>query len=265
MEKETGYTDLDGTRIYYEITGSGPTLVLIHGFSLDSRLWEPQVKTFSENYQVLYYDLRGFGKSDLPTGDSFSHSKDLKLLLDYFEISKAYILGLSLGGKVAIDFVLQYPEMADALIPVDSALGGYNLIEFGKSFEGVVELAFSSGIDKAKVLFGSLDIFKSASMIPDVANQLWNILTDYSGWHFVNENPAISLEPPAIQQLKNIDTPTLILVGEFDSAEFHEVSNLLHEQIKDSRKEVLSGVGHVSNLENPEQFNNMVLEFLTNF
>jgi len=181
MKVDSGFIDVDGAKIHYEITGSGPTLVLIHGFSLDSRLWEPQVKTFSENYQVLCYDLRGFGKSDLPTGDSFSHSKDLKLLLDYLEISKAYILGLSLGGMVAIDFVLQYPEMADALIPADSALGGYNLIEFGKSFEGVIELAFSSGIDKAKVLFASLDIFKSASMIPEVANQLWNILTDYSG------------------------------------------------------------------------------------
>ncbi|MCK4816974.1 alpha/beta hydrolase [bacterium] len=263
MEKETGYTDLDGTNLYYEITGSGPTLVLIHGFALDSRLWDPQFKEFSKNIRVLRYDMRGFGKSDLSAGEPYSHSKDLKTLLDHLNISKAYILGLSLGGMVATDFILQYPEMVDALITVDSTLGGYNLVEFGKSFEGVVELAFSSGIDKAKVLFGSLDIFKSASMIPDVANQLWNILTDYSGWHFINENPAISLEPPSIQQLKNIDTPTLILVGEFDSAEFHEVSNLLHEQIKDSRKEVLSGVGHVSNLENPEQFNNMVLKFLT--
>ena len=263
MEKKTGYTDLDGTRIYYEITGSGPTLVLIHGFTLDSRMWEPQVKAFSQNFQVLCYDLRGFGKSDLPIGDPYSHSKDLKLLLNHLDISKAYILGLSLGGMVATDFVLEYPEMADALIPADSALGGYNLIEFEKSFEGVVELAFSSGMDEAKVLFGTLEIFKSAAVIPDVANRLWNILADYSGWHFINEDPAISLEPPSIQQLKNIDTPTLILVGEFDSAELHDVSNTLHEQIKDSRKEVLSGVGHVSNLEDPEQFNNIVLEFLT--
>jgi len=262
MEKKTGYTDLDGTRIYYEITGSGPTLVLIHGFTLDSRMWEPQVKIFSQFYQVLCYDLRGFGKSDLPTGDPYSHSRDLKLLLDHLDISKAYILGLSPGGMIAIDFVLQYPEMVDALIPADSGLGGYNLIEFGKSLEGVVELAFSSGIDEAKVLLASLDIFKPAAMIPDVANQIWNILADYSGWHFINEDPAISLEPPSIQQLKNIDTPTLILVGELDSAELHDVSNSLHEKIKDSRKEVLSGAGHVSNLEDPEQFNTMVLEFL---
>lgn len=217
---------------------------------------------FSKKYQVLCYDLRGFGKSVLPGSEPYSHSEDLKELLDHLEILNVCILGLSLGGMVAIDFVLKYPEMVNALITADSTISGFDLIEFGKSFDSVVNLAFSSGIDEAKALFGSFDLFKPARKIPAVADHLWNILADYSGWHFMNENPAIWLEPPAIQKLDSIKTPTLIIIGEYDSTEFHEISDILRRQITDSRKEVMAGVGHVSNLENPEQFNKIVEDFL---
>lgn len=262
MKDDSGILNVDGANIHYEITGSGPTVVLIHGFALDSRLWDYQIGAFSKKHRVLRYDLRGFGKSDLPGSEPYEHSKDLKVLLDHLEISTGYILGLSLGGMVAIDFTLKYPEMVDALITADSALDGFDLLDFGKSFESVVNLAFSSGIDDAKAFFGSIDLFKPASKIPAVADLLWNILADYSGWHFMNENPAIWLEPPAIQKLNSISTPTLIILGEYDSTEFHEISDILHKQIKGSRKEVLAGAGHVSNLENPDQFNNTVIGFL---
>ncbi len=262
MIDDSGFIDVDGANIHYEITGSGPTLVLIHGFALDSRLWDSQIEAFSKKNQILRYDLRGFGKSDLPGSEPYSHSEDLKELLDHLEIIKVNILGLSLGGMVAIDFVLKYPEMVDALITANSAIDGFDLIEFGQSFDSVVNLAFSSGIDEAKAFFGSIDLFKPARKIPTVSDHLWNILADYSGWHFMNEDPAIWLEPPAIQKLDSINTPTLIIVGEYDSTEFHEISDILKRQITDSRKEVLAGVGHFSNLENPKQFNKIVEDFL---
>lgn len=264
MKDDSGYIDVDGANIHYEITGSGPTLVLIHGFALDSRLWDSQIEAFSKKYKVLRYDLRGFGKSDLPGSKPYSHSKDLKVLLDHLEIATVYILGLSLGGMVAIDFALKYPEKVDALITADSALDGFDLIEFGKSFENVVNLAFSSGIDEAKAYFGSLDLFKPASKIPAVADHLWNILADYSGWHFMNENPANWSDPPAIQQLEKIQSPTLVIIGENDSSEFHEISDILDQEIIGSRKEVILGVGHLSNLENPEKFNEVVGGFPNN-
>jgi 3-oxoadipate enol-lactonase len=252
----------DGSEIYYEMTGSGPAVVLIHGFALDSRIWDPQVEALSDHFSVLRYDLRGFGKSDLPGAEPYSHSDDLKQLLERLEISKATIIGLSLGGMVAIDLALRNPGVVDKLILTDSALGGFELVEFNNSFGKVVEIAFSAGINEAKSHFASFELFKSAASIPSVANLLWQILSDYSGWHFMNDNPAIWVDPPAVDQLNIIKMPTLIIIGELDSGEFQEISEILKQRITDSVMTIIPNVGHVSNLENPDIFNQITLDFL---
>ncbi len=124
---ESGYAEINGTRLYYETAGAGHPLVLIHGYTLDSRMWDDQFDTLSQKYRVIRYDLRGFGKSACPSpGQKYCHTEDLKALLGYLKISKAYVLGLSMGGGIAVEFTLEHPEMAQALILVDSILGGFS-------------------------------------------------------------------------------------------------------------------------------------------
>src|SRR5437764_10880073 len=114
-----------GTHLYYESVGSGAPLVLIHGFALDARMWDPQIAPFAERYHVIRYDLRGFGRSALPDGTAYSAPGDLKALLEYLGVGEAVIVGLSMGGGVAMSFALTYPEATRALILVDSVLGGW--------------------------------------------------------------------------------------------------------------------------------------------
>jgi pimeloyl-ACP methyl ester carboxylesterase len=103
----SGYAEVNGTRLYYETAGAGHPLVLIHGYTLDSRMWDDQFETLSKKYRVLRYDLRGFGKSAYPSPDkSYCHTEDLRALLDYLKISKAYVMGLSMGGGIAVEFTL---------------------------------------------------------------------------------------------------------------------------------------------------------------
>ncbi len=121
---ETGFVETDGTRLYYEAMGEGHPLVLIHGGYMDRRMWDDQFAAFAEHYKVVCYDVRGFGKTELPH-QAYTDRQDLYNLLTFLGIEKTYLLGLSLGGEIAQDFTLEHPEMVDALILVGTPIGGY--------------------------------------------------------------------------------------------------------------------------------------------
>src|SRR5579872_3466169 len=116
----TGFAEVNSTKLFYEVAGEGHPLVLIHGGLVDHHLWDEQFSAFAQHYKVIRYDMRGFGDSGLiKVGDApYSMRDDLHALLQHLGIEKTYIMGLSMGGGMAIDFTLAYPEMVDALIPV---------------------------------------------------------------------------------------------------------------------------------------------------
>ncbi len=149
MQIDTGFADVNGIRLYYEIAGSGHPLVFIHGFTLDTRMWDDQFEVFAQHYRVLRYDARGFGKSTLPTSEPYSPAEDLRALMKYLGIEHAHIIGLSMGGLIAVDFAVTYPESTDTLIPVDAALSGYQW-QGERSSLTAGEKAKQGGIEAAK-------------------------------------------------------------------------------------------------------------------
>jgi 3-oxoadipate enol-lactonase len=149
---QTGFAEVNGTRLYYEVAGTGHPLTLIHGGLVNRRLWDDQFNVFAQHYRVVRFDMRGFGDSGLirAEGENFSLEKDLHDLLQFLGIEKTYILGLSMGGASAIDFTLRYPEMVDALIPVAMGLSGFRpaedeLTEEDKTFWTRVDEALKKG------------------------------------------------------------------------------------------------------------------------
>lgn len=266
MDRETlgssGFAEINGTRLYYEIAGSGHHLVLIHGFTVDRRVWDAQLDFFAQNFRVVRYDLRGYGRSALPPIESYSDADDLKALLDHLGIEQAHVVGLSKGGGVAVQFTLTYPRMVDQLVLADSTLGGYQWQEFGSAFASVSATARESGIPAAKKAWLGLDIFAPAQEKPDVAARLRQMIADYSGWHLVNNDPVRELDPPPIEQLDRITAPTLVIVGERDIPDFHRIANIITERVPNARKAVIQGAGHVANMEVPDEFDKAVLGFL---
>src|SRR3989339_1460207 len=111
--------------LYFQSKGEGVPIIFVHGFSLDSRMWDPQVEIFSKTNQVITYDIRGFGKSPVPVGP-YSHIEDLHNLVNHLKIQKFHLVGLSLGGEIAIDYALTYPDTILSLTLADSSLGGYS-------------------------------------------------------------------------------------------------------------------------------------------
>jgi pimeloyl-ACP methyl ester carboxylesterase len=126
MNIQSSYAEINGVRLFHEIFGEGEPLVLLHGNVGDCRIWDDQFKIFAEKYRVIRYDSRGFGKSSLPKiSNPYSFHEDLKAPIMHFGISKAHLLGHSMGSGIVIDFVLSYPEMSNSLIVAGPWLFGY--------------------------------------------------------------------------------------------------------------------------------------------
>lgn len=258
----TAFAELNGTRLYYETAGppGGEPLVFIHGFSLDTRMWDDQWAFFAQHYRVIRYDARGFGKSSLPDQEPYSQINDLKALLEHLHATPAHLIGLSMGGGIALDFAAQHPEQVRSLVAVDAALGGFAAWTSDLGAPGRV--AREAGLEAGKVAWLKHALFAPALEQPAVAVRLQAMVNDYSGYHWTHRDPGRWADIPAIQRLDHITAPTLALLGERDVADFHTIADLLAEKIPACRKIVLPGAGHMSNLEAPDLFNPIVLEFL---
>src|SRR5215471_17547543 len=113
------------TQLYYEVTGEGQPLVLVHSGGFDRRLWDEQFTTFADNYKVIRYDVRGHGQSPPPT-KPYSDAEDLYRLLQELHVEKAHFVGLSLGSTIVVDFALAHPEMVDSLVLATPEVNGYS-------------------------------------------------------------------------------------------------------------------------------------------
>ncbi len=262
MTVATGIAKVNGTQLYYEIAGKGSPLVLIHGFLLDTRMWDDQFAPFEQHYRVIRYDARGFGKSALPTEEAYSPADDLKALLDYLSITQAHIVGLSMGGGIGMDFAITYPEMTRTLSVADPLPNGYMSPELGQSLTPIVERASTAGGNAANELLLDHIIFAPAREHLEVSARLKQMLIENPGWHWVNDDPNRVLEPPVMSRLHEIAVPTLIIHGERDMATFHEITTIMQQTVPNAQMVILPGVGHMSNMEAPELFNAAVLSFL---
>lgn len=126
--RQSGFVPSDGARLYYEISGDGEPLVLVPAGIADSSMWDGQLAAFARRYRVIRYDMRGFGRSAMVEGP-FSHHEDSRALLDSLGIERAFLVGCSIGGRAIIDFALEHPELVRALVPVGSALSGFDARE----------------------------------------------------------------------------------------------------------------------------------------
>lgn len=258
-----GFADVNGTRLYYESVGTGHPLVLVHGFSLDTRMWDDQVEASSERYRVIQYDVRGYGKSSVPGTAGYYHADDLKGLLDFLGIEQAHVVGLSMGAAIVTEFALAYPEMVSALVASDPVLWGYSWSpEFEATMARIWGAGRAEGIEAARSMWLNDPLFAPAMETPEVASRLREIVESYSGWHWNHDDPGLLPDPPAAGRLEEITAPTLALVGERDLADYRAIASTLARRIPGARKVVLQGAGHMSNMEKPQAFNNAVLTFL---
>lgn len=257
------YLDIPHGTLYYEVSGTGPPIVFIHGLAGDARMWDQHAAYLADRFQVVRYDLRGHGRSTMPADAPYSHSDDLAELLDHLAIERAIVVGQSMGGEIAVSFALGYPERVTRLVLVDTALNGYEWSSaWNESWGDVVDACVRG--DRPAIVEAILahPVLEVTVRIPEVRAILAEIFAGYSGWHFANRDPLVQDDPPSIQRLREITVPVLFVTGDSTIPDFLRIADILSTGIPDIRRVDLPGVGHVSPLEAMEQFNALVAEFV---
>lgn len=265
QQLETGFATVNGAKLYYEIAGAGRPLVLLHAGLTDGRMWDDQFHVFAQHYRVMRYDLRGYGKSDQP-GESYSHSDDLHGLLQALGIQKAALMGVSLGGRTVIDFALQHPEMVEALILVAAGLSGYQWAESADLIE-------ANGAANMGDVARAVDILTRVwvdgpNRTPEQVNarvreRVMALLTETLSRPRLRPEPKqVELDPPALKRLREIQAPTLIMVGDKDVLDILVIADLLQKHIEHAETLVIPDAAHMVTLEQPEQVNQAVQHFL---
>ncbi|MFW9768627.1 MAG: alpha/beta fold hydrolase [Candidatus Thorarchaeota archaeon] len=256
---------MNGIDIYYEIHGEGEPIIFGNGVFSNTLGWIHQLSVFSKNYQVILYDMRGQGQSEKPDGPySFDlHAEDQRVLLEELGISRVHHIGISYGAELGLVFALKYPEMLRSLV-VCSAVSqiGTLLKQMCQLWRAVCEL-------------GNPDLFYAATVPLNF------------GETFIQDNTTIleqakvryrDLEyPPLVRlldafllldvtnQLPRISIPTCVIGGEKDILKpIDPYSKLIHEKIPGSQLFAVPDSGHAVTFEKPDDFNRIVMDFLSN-
>ena len=261
-QTRSGTAEVNDTRLYYERAGSGPAVVLLHGGNLDSRMWDDQFVPLSQSFTVVRYDIRPYGRS-APSEKGFSSVEDLRALLDHLGIPRASLVGLSLGGRIAIDFALAYPDRVDKLVLMGPGLTGYQFkIENDPPMKRAIDRAVAGDAKGAMALWLEHPMMQPAMANPAVAERIRTIANDNLAiWQRLGVGERVS-NPPAIQRLSEIRKPTLVIVGEKDVPDIQAIVKLLQAGIAGSRTEVIPGAGHMPNMEAPERVTQLLQAFL---
>jgi len=261
-----GFAAADGGRLFYEVAGSGSLVVLIHSGITDSRSWDPQVPAFAARHRVLRYDIRGIGRSDLGHG-SYSNVEDLVTVLDAVGFERAALVGVSMGGALALDMALEHPERVAALVLVGSGISGSQWPAAFGARVAAIDALFERGlIDEA--VERELEIWlygkgRTAADVDPTVREAVREMNRNIAERFPADARPRPIEPPANGRLDEVAVPTLVIVGDLDVDHVHEWAHELSNRISGAALAVIHGVAHVPNMERPEEFNRLVLDFLS--
>jgi len=269
---DSGYAEVNGTRLYYEIAGKGEPIIFIHGSFGDRRFWDFQFHELLKKYRVLRYDLRGFGKSALPdSNEVYRDSDDLNALMDFLKIKKANICGLSFGSFIVIDFGLAHPEKCLSLIPIGPRVAGDELDEYhiGGRDSLRMTIARVTNILKTKgrndatdYLWSENNCLSNTVQSQKTRKVLLKMGYEYSWWRHLHSSKREYAFPTAIKNLGAIKIPTLVVTAEYDLELCKAVADILAKGIPNAKLVSIKGAGHIMNMDRPKEFNKMVSEFV---
>jgi pimeloyl-ACP methyl ester carboxylesterase len=266
---DMSYLQLRDIKLYYEQYSRGPNLVLLHGFSLNSLMWEPHREFFEDRFRLTLIDLRGFGKSGV--GDRWSHevmAEDVWRLLNHLEIEKTALLGFSMSGPTAMRLAIDQPDLVTALILVSSILplAEKRSSERQKN-ETALEIAIleRQGIEAWAKNTGIFDGFVVGSLFernPEI-KPLWERIINRNEAENLAKVLKLKMENEPLNwrsQLGEIKTPTLIIAGTNDIS-FVDASRNLSRRIPNSKLMIIRDSGHMLTLEDPKGFANILIDF----
>lgn len=246
------YLDRDGVRIYYDVQGNGPAVLLSHGYSATAQMWTKQVEALKDRYRVITWDMRGHGQSDSPDDQAHYSEEatcgDMAGILRELGIERAIVGGLSLGGYMSLAFNVRHPEMVSALMLFDTGPGYKNPAGregWNKTAEARAVAFETKGLESlgrgAEVRVAQ---HRSAAGLAKAARGM-----------------LAQFDSRIIESLEHISVPTLVLVGAKDEP-FLGATEYMLKKIPGAQRAVIADAGHAANIDQPEAFNAAVKAFL---
>lgn len=253
---------INGIDMHIETQGAGDTLILIHGGLVDSRMWDDHLAPLAEHFHVVRYDLAGFGQSD-PHAAAFSYLDDLLLLMSSLNIEHAHLVGLSLGGMVALDFALEYPHRVKKLVLPAASVRGYDYQD-AQDWVQAYFSALAAGRKAAVAFWLSHPLFATAKGYPKAYKRMKRMLYDnFNAWNPVSNKPEVIWpEPETIQRLGDLRAPTLVMSGAADTADLRGCADILAATIPNVQRIDYPDAGHHFPMEIPAPFIADLIAFL---
>tara|TARA_X000000950_G_C13908144_1_gene657819 strand:+ start:3305 stop:4126 length:822 start_codon:yes stop_codon:yes gene_type:complete len=246
--------------------GEGDLVIFLHGIGGNKRNWLSNFESFSKHFKTVAWDARGYGESDDYDGelnfDDFA--QDLNKVIEYFSRKKAHIVGLSMGGRIAFTFFKNFPSKVASLVLCDTHKGFKHFTEEQQNeFIRLRKEPLISGKEPsdiapivAKTLIGNINNSDVYEQLVDSMNRLHKL-------SYIKSIEA-SVKSDHTDILHKIDVPTLVVVGELDTLTPPDLAKEIANEIPNAKLEIISGAGHLSNIEQPDIFNNKVIKFLLN-
>ena len=252
---------MPGGNIYYEQAGKGRTVLLIHGGFGDRRMWDAQFNALARHFRVVRYDHRGFGKTTA-IDSPYSPAEDIIQLLDHLGVSKAHVIGNSMGGAVALDLAVLYPQRVRKVVVVASGANGYpwQPADYA-SISAVFDAAKTQGVDKAAEMWRDNEMVQIASKHPKSRDLVWQMIQDNRNTFLLQHWPE-GFKPSAYDRLSELRMPVLFVVGDKDMRAVQRVAAATAARVGGSQVIRMIGADHLPQMTHPDAFNKRVIAFL---
>lgn len=254
-------------RIAVTRSGDGPLLVCLHGIGGNRSNWDRQWPAFASQFTTVAWDARGYGSSDDYEGELRfeDFSADLRRVLDYYGVQRAHLLGMSMGGRIAIDFCAREPGRVATLIVADTSAGSkvVSSRERVEEFLALRKAPLLNGKTPAEIAPTVVDSLVSPATTPQVRAQMIESLAALHMHSYLKTLDTVT-RYTAFPDFRTLEVPSLVLVGEHDRIATPEYAQGMARDMG-AQFVLLRDAGHLSNMEQPEAFNSAVLEFLMRY
>jgi pimeloyl-ACP methyl ester carboxylesterase len=240
---------IGGSDFHVEQRGRSPRAVFVHGFASDLHSWDLLWEQLGPQLAALRFDLRGFGRSSSPNGKAFTHADDLLSILDRTGIDQCDLVGVSMGGAIALNFTLNHPGRVRSLVLLSPGIVGWEWTQAWRTrWQAITAEARRGALDQARQLWWQHPLF-ATTRESAAGVELQASIERYSGAHWIRDDHQLLV--PDIERLHQLVTPTLLLTGGRDVEDFRVIAALIGagstrvERIDDPQR------GHLLHLEDP--------------
>ena len=256
--------NISGFTLAYDDMGEGAPIIFLHGFPFNKSMWQPQFDSLKQHFRVIAPDLRSFGnsKDDSSELSMDLFANDLIALMDDLKLDKVTVCGLSMGGYIALNAIQRYPERFDAIILCDTQCNADNEEGKAKRFTSIEDIKSKGITDFTEGFLKNVFHTETVSSKPEIVASVKNMMLSNSEHAFTNGLKALAERNETCSKLDQIDVRTLIICGSDDTLTPVSKAQHLHENIKGSQLSIIQKAGHISNMEQSEDFNKIIIDFL---